>query len=134
MLEDKNRKDIVEYRIERAFLSLKEAKANLEMGFYEVAANRLYYAAHYAVIALLIANQITAKSHDGSISQFGMNFVKTGIFPKEMGKLLNNLFNTRQAGDYSDKFYMQEEDVEPLLAPTEDFVAKVTELAKKSLS
>ena len=80
---------------------------------------------------MLIANQITAKSHDGSISQFGMNFVKTGIFPKEMGKLLNNLFNTRQTGDYSDKFYMQEEDVEPLLAPTEDFVAKVTELAKK---
>ena len=133
-MTDENRRDIVLYRIERAFLSLHEAKANYEMGFYEVTANRLYYAAHYAVTALLIANQITARSHDGSISQFGMNFVKTGIFPKEMGKLINTLFNIRQTGDYSDRFYMQQDDVESYFEPTEDFVKKVTDLAKTTIS
>ena len=132
-MTDENRKDIVLYRIERAFRTLEEAQTNFDFGYYEVTANRLYYAAHYAVIALLIANQITARSHDGSISQFGLNFVKTGIFPKEMGKLINNLFNMRHTGDYSDRFYMQKDDVESYIEPTEDFVKQVTELAKKTV-
>lgn len=43
------RRDIVSYRIERAFIALEQAKKNLQINCLEVTANRLYYAAYYAV-------------------------------------------------------------------------------------
>ena len=132
-LSDDNRKDIVEYRIERAFVAFEQAKANYEMGFLEVTANRLYYAAHYAVSSLLIANRIPAHSHDGNITQFGLHFVKTGIVDREQGKLFSRLFTMRRTGDYSDRFNLTKDDVEPMIEPTKGFIALVTDLAKKTL-
>ena len=66
-LGDQSRKDIVEYRIERAYIALEQAKKNLQINCLEVTANRLYYAAYYAVSALLVANKIPSHSHDGAL-------------------------------------------------------------------
>lgn len=130
-LSEENRKDIVTYRIERAFVALEQAKGNLQMGYLEITANRLYYAAYYAASALLIANEIRVKSHEGCIGQFNLHFVKTGQVSVEMGKLFSTLFDMRLTGDYSDRFDLTEEDVVPNVQPTEDFIIKVSELAKE---
>ncbi len=132
-LTDENRKDIVIYRSERAFAALEQAKGNLQMGYLEITANRLYYAAYYAASALLIANEIRVKSHEGCIGQFNLHFVKTGLVPIEMGKLFSILFDMRLTGDYSDRFDLTEEDVVPNILPTQDFIIKVTSLAKEKL-
>ena len=132
-LTDENRKDIVIYRSERAFAALEQAKGNLQMGYLEITANRLYYAAYYAASALLIANEIRIKSHEGCIGQFNLHFVKTGLVPIEMGKLFSILFDMRLTGDYSDRFDLSEEDVVPNILPTQDFIIKVTDLAKEKL-
>ena len=57
-LKEDNRRDVVLYRIERAFTALAQAKLNQEINCLEVTVNRLYYAAYYAVSALLVAHQI----------------------------------------------------------------------------
>ncbi len=132
-LTDENRKDIVIYRSERAFAALEQAKGNLQMGYLEITANRLYYAAYYAASALLIANEIRVKSHEGCIGQFNLHFVKTGLVPIEMGKLFSILFDMRPTGDYSDRFDLTEEDVVPNIQPTQDFIIKVTNLAKEKI-
>lgn len=132
-LTDENRKDIVVYRIERAFVALEQSKANLEMGYLEITANRLYYAAYYAASALLIANEIRVKSHEGCIGQFNLHFVKTGLVPLDMGKLFSTLFDMRLTGDYSDRFDLTEDDVVPNIMPTEDFIVKVSGMAKEKL-
>jgi uncharacterized protein (UPF0332 family) len=133
-LSDENRRDVVNYRIERAFIALDQAKKNLEINCLEVTANRLYYAAYYAASALLIAYGIRTKSHEGNISQFGLNFVVSGILSKEYGKFYNNLFQMRLTGDYGDTFGLTEEDVVPKIQPTEDFVNTVTSLAREKLN
>ena len=132
-LKEENRRDIVAYRIERSFIAFEQAKGNLKMNYLEVTANRLYYAAYYAVSALLIAYEIPTHSHDGSIHQFGLHFVKTGVVSRDMGRLLKVLFGMRQTGDYSDRFGLTEEDVIPKIQPTEDFIKEVTALAKAKL-
>ena len=132
-LTDENRKDIVAYRSERAFVALEQAKGNLQMGYLEITANRLYYAAYYAASALLIANEIRVKSHERCIGQFNLHFVKTGLVPLEMGKLFSTLFDMRLTGDYSDRFDLTEEDVVPNIQPTETFIIKVTDMAKEKL-
>lgn len=132
-LTDDNRRDIVIYRIERAFTALEQAKKNLQINCLEVTANRLYYAAHYAVTALLVAYAIPSHSHDGCIALFGLHFVKKDLVSHEMGKLLKHLFTMRQTGDYSDRFGLTEDEVISKIQPTEEFVIKVTELARQKL-
>jgi len=132
-LSEENRKDIVIYRIERAFAALEQAKGNLQMGYLEITANRLYYAAYYAASALLIANEIRVRSHEGCIGQFNLHFVKTEVVSREMGKLFSKLFDMRLTGDYSDRFDLTEADVVPNIQPTEEFIIKVTDLAKQKL-
>ena len=132
-LTQERRNDIVNYRIERAFTALEQAKANFSLSYLEVAANRLYYAAHYSVTALLIAYEIPTHSHDGCITQFGLHFVKTGIVTRDMGKLLRKLFTMRQTGDYSDRFGLTKEDIEPMIQPTEGFITFISNLAKDKI-
>lgn len=132
-LTDENRKDIVTYRIERAYMALEQAKANLQLNYLEITANQLYYAAYYAASALLIAHEIRFKSHEGCIHQFNLHFVKTGLVPQEMGKLFSTLFDMRLTGDYSDRFDLTEDDVVPNIQPTEKFIVKVSDMAKEKL-
>ena len=132
-LAEESRKDIVSYRIERAYTALEQAKLNLRMNCLEVTANRLYYAAYYAVSALLIANKIPAHSHEGNVTQFGLHFVKTGKVNRDDGKLLSHLLTMRIKGDYSDRFGLSETDVFPYLEPTETFIKKISKLALESL-
>lgn len=97
-------------------------------------ANRLYYAAYYAVSALLIANHIPAHTHDGNINQFGLHFIKTGVVDKTYGKLLRRLFSMRLTGDYSDRFDLVEDDVQPLMEPTERFIQLMESMAMQNIS
>ena len=103
------------------------------MRFWELIANRMYYAAYYAISALLIANGHSAKSHETIIRLFGLHFVNTGIFTKEQGRLYNKLFTLRLTGDYNDHYNLDEEDVMPLVAPTEQLISEAAQKAKESL-
>lgn len=132
-LKEQDRREVVAYRIERAFIALEQAKINQQQHCLEVVANRLYYAAYYAATALLIADGIRTHSHDGAIGQFGQYYVKTGLFPKETGRLIRQLFQMRLTGDYDDYFGLTEEDVLPKIQPTEAFIREVTDLAKTKL-
>ena len=132
-LTAEERHDVVEYRIEKAQRTLQEVRDNIPFKHWSLIANRFFYAAYYAVSALLIAYGHRVKSHEGTISQFGLYFAKEGIVPKEMGKLYHDLFELRQTGDYSDNYDLAEEDVMPLIEPTEQLIEKVTALAKEKL-
>ena len=74
--------------IERAKRYLKSAEILLEEGDYESSVSRTYYAMFYSAQAMLLTKNLSFSSHKGVISAFGEYFVKTGIFPKEMGKEL----------------------------------------------
>ena len=64
-LSDADRKSVVNYRVERAYATLKEAEDVATRGWYNLAANRLYYALYYAVSALLIHKGLIVKTHSG---------------------------------------------------------------------
>lgn len=133
-LNQEERIAVVAYRLEKAERALMQAKANLPLQTWEVIANRIYYAAYYAVSALLIANgHPTVKGHDTIVRMFGLYFVKTGKFSPEQGKLYNKLYTLRLTGDYNDHYNLDEEDVLPLVSPAEELIVKVSAMAKQSL-
>jgi uncharacterized protein (UPF0332 family) len=113
------KEDYINYRIDRAYEALEDAKLLAENERWNTAVNRLYYASFYAVIALLIKNGIETQTHDGVRTQFGLQFVKTGIIDKKFGKLFSKLFDYRLKGDYGDLFDFDKDIVEPLFEEVE---------------
>jgi len=90
--------------IERAKKYLKSAGILLKEEDYESSVSRTYYAMFYSAQAMLLAKDMSFSSHKGVISAFGEHFVKTGVFPREMGRELNRAFEKRQIGDYEYTF------------------------------
>jgi len=119
------RNEYVKYRIESAHKTVDAAKVLAENGFWNSAVNRLYYAVFYAVNALLVMNNIQTKSHSASKSQFSLHFIKTGKLDKKYGKLLAELYDWRQKGDYENIFDYDSDSVKPLLAPVTDMISQI---------
>ncbi|MDE6560633.1 MAG: HEPN domain-containing protein [Muribaculaceae bacterium] len=117
-LKSQERNDIVSYRLERARQTLKEAEDIGCLGYWNLAANRLYYAS----AALLIHSGIEASSHKGIVRMIGMIFVRQGILNPEDSQLIGRLFTMRQTGDYEDLFDWKESDVSPMYHPVEDYI------------
>jgi len=120
-----NREEYVNYRFHRAEESYEEALILAKEERWNAVINRLYYACFYAVIALLIKNNISTQTHDGARIQFGLIFVKTGIIDKESGKLFSKLFDYRQKGVYGDLFDYNEELTKPLINKVNEFLIEI---------
>ncbi|MCD6347067.1 MAG: HEPN domain-containing protein [Bacteroidales bacterium] len=132
MISEK-RKSYVQFRIESAYKTHEAAKLLFEKGFWNSSVNRLYYSVFYAVNALLVLEGIQTKTHASVKSQFSQRFVKSGELDPKFGKLLNQLFDWRQKGDYENLFDYKEADVAPLLLSTLEMINKIDEKIKNAL-
>ena len=97
--------DLSIYRMQNAKDTLKVASVCLEQKFYKDTINRCYYAAFYAVKAVLALEEVDFKRHKDAVAYFNKNYVATEIFSKEIGKKLGRLKQERESSDYDD-FYM----------------------------
>jgi uncharacterized protein (UPF0332 family) len=120
--------DLIKYRINRAKETLSEVEDLMNLGYYNTAVNRIYYACYYAVNALITQKGLKAKRHDGIRQMFGLHFIKTGLIPKEFGKYYTDLFDRRQTGDYDDFVDYDKETVEELYKPADDFISLIEKL------
>ena len=117
--------EIVKYRIFRAKETLDDAKILVQNKKWNSSINRLYYAAYYAVTALLLNADINPLSHNGVKAKFSENFILTQKIPKELGKIYSQLFTWRQKGDYDDLFDFDEEKVMPYFKPVEELIRRI---------
>lgn len=117
----------IESLLQRAKKYLKSAEVLIKEKDYESAASRIYYAMFFSAQALLLTKDLSFSSHKGVISAFGEHFVKTGIFPREMGREFNRAFEKRQLGDYGYTFLISEKEAKEILASGKDFVEKITQ-------
>ena len=93
-------KTLIKYRCEEAIEALEDAELLIDSKRYRSAANRLYYAAFYAVLAVLLTKKLQYSKHSAVISFFDKEFIKTGILPKEYSRALHRAFYERQQDDY----------------------------------
>jgi len=114
--------------------ALIAAKACADLGLYNSAINRLYYAVYYSVSALLFINDIQAKTHSALRSQFSQYFVKTGIFDQKYSRLLAILYDGRQKGDYDDFFDFDEETIELYSISAKEMIERIEKAIKSSNS
>ena len=123
---------LIEYRLKEAEESIKEARVLQREGMSNRAVmNRLYYAMFYAVLALLQEKQLGTSKHTGAISLFDREFVKKGIFDKELSKTLHRAFELRQKGDYMEEVEVTDEDIDEMFPRVIDFVEKIKKYFNK---
>lgn len=77
-------KDLAFYRLQSAKERLAVAEDLFKLGHYRDCLSKAYYSLFQAARATL---GLDSRKHSGVISAFNINFVKTGIFPKEYRKL-----------------------------------------------
>lgn len=122
------REDLIKYRLLRAKDTLEDAQILADNEKWNSTINRLYYAAYYAVIALLLSADLKPTTHNGAKSNFSEHFVKTGKIDKELGKIFSQLFTWRQKGDYDDMFDFQKEKVLPYFEPVKKLIIEAEKL------
>ncbi len=97
-------RDLCIYRFEKAEETIRSSKLCMDNKFFKDSINRSYYAAFYAVKAVLALEDLDFKRHKDVIAYFNQHFVVTEIFDREVGRKLARLQKKREASDYDDFF------------------------------
>ena len=118
-------KALLDYRLEQAYETLREAEILLREDALRGAINRAYYAMFYALLALLATKQLGTSKHSGAISLFDREFVKTGLFSREFSRSLRLAFTLRQRHDYKELTTVDQPTAERSLVDAKNFVDAV---------
>jgi len=122
---------LINVRLESADEDLETAKELLKLNRYRAAVNRAYYAIFSTTNAVLLSKQIERSKHSGVEAAFIQNFIKTGIFRIEFGKMFNYIRKKREECDYSSKIKIDRETAEKIVEDAEKFIRRMKEYLKE---
>ena len=66
--------------------------------------NRAYYSIFYAIRAVLAMEKIDFKRHKDVLAYFNKNYVKTEIFPRQIGRKVVLASKVREDSDYDEEY------------------------------
>lgn len=112
-------------QMQKAADKLSAAKILLGGSFWDDAISRAYYCIYHSASAVLLAEGITAKTHDALKMMFGLHMVKTEKIDRKYGRLLSNLKDERESGDYDLFSDFQREDAESAVEQAEEFLREM---------
>jgi len=120
--------------MDEAQVAIRDAEFLLKgEGSSQAVVNRAYYAMFYSVLALLQQLGKVPSKHKGVVSLFDMEFVRTGLFPKQLSRDYHRIFKLRHVSDYKALKPVPRPEAEEVLAKARSFVQAVTEYFQKSL-
>lgn len=102
--------DLSRYRMAKAKEDLDTARENLENGKYRASVNRSYYAVFHGLRAVTALDHFDSGKHSGIIAFFNQHYVKTGIFDKDISKMVDSCYRMREKADYDDFYLVAKED------------------------
>jgi uncharacterized protein (UPF0332 family) len=127
-LDNEDKEALIKYRLSRADETMVEAKTLADINHWNTAANRLYYACFYAILACFVDKKLNVATHGGVKTLFNLHLVKTGLVDKKWTKHYSDLFNKRQESDYKDFQVFVQEDIEHLIPETEEFIKIIKQI------
>jgi uncharacterized protein (UPF0332 family) len=87
--------------------------------------NRAYYAAFYAVLALMAQAGEKPRKHSQAIGLFDKLFIKTGKMPKTSSREIHQLFRLRKINDYESLATIEETEAKAAVQNADSFVKAV---------
>jgi uncharacterized protein (UPF0332 family) len=133
MMADEQRA-LIRYRLELAAQTLEDARRLTDTGAVPHSiVNRAYYAMFYSVLALANLKGFVPRKHYSAIAFFDREFVRTGIFSKDLSSSLHNVFDQRLDCDYADFADPTKEEAATALEHASLFVDSVTDYLRGPL-
>ena len=130
-MDEKDRKALALFRMEKAKKDLYAAQKTLELGLYDNAANRSYYAIFHAARAVLALDGLEIKKHAGVVGTFSKEYIKTGVFDPSLAKIIKSAFSIRSETDYEDFYIVARSDVEEQVHDAEFFLGEIASYLRK---
>lgn len=127
-----NQRANIAEELARAEEALRAAEALLGLSLFRDAANRLYYAAYHATLALLLTEGLEPATHAGLQMLLGLHFVKPGKVPAALGATLKRLQGYREASDDTRGFVIPEAECRAELDVTRQYLATVRQHLRQS--
>lgn len=132
MINEDDRKILIDYRLEQAKETIAVSKFLIDSNELAVAVNRIYYGMYYAVTALAIKFQFETSKHFQLIGWFNKEFVSTGVLDASYGKILRNAFQNRTKGDYDAFIIFEKEEVMEMHKEMIDFIKAIEDKIRNS--
>lgn len=117
-----NAKHLTEVHIGKAEQRLTSAKALLDIGNYEDAVSRAYYAILDAATACLIRKDVVPQSYAGAIRLFSLHYIKPGTVDKKYQRQFAKIGKARIEADYTHLRAFSQEETAEILAQAREFV------------
>lgn len=117
--------ELSRYRFEASKEALADAKIMYNNSRYKNALNRAYYSIFHAIRAVNALKGFDSSKHSGVIAFFNHTFVKDGIFPKEMSKIIRHASENREKADYLDFFIASKNEAEKQICRAEEFISYI---------
>ena len=133
-MEDDLKRIAVELLLEKSDRHIQQAQYIAESGFWDLIVNRLYYSIFHAVNALLLLDGFSNKTHKGTSQQFGLHYVKTGIFQESDGRFYHRLQTKREQADYDNVFKLSEEEGKEILKEARDLQGRLVKYVRYKLN
>jgi len=125
--DEGNKTDLMKYRLETAESDLKVAKSLIQSKEYRAANNRAYYAIFHAISAVHALDEKAYKKHKDAIGSFNRDYVKTEIFPRDIGRKISRAEEIRHASDYDDFYMADKKETQELAETAEELIRMVEE-------
>jgi uncharacterized protein (UPF0332 family) len=119
--------EVINLRLRKSDETFEDARWLVAKKHWTSVINRLYYAAFYAISALLLKNSIYSKTHSGLKTKFN-EFIKEKNIKYVEAKIYNELFDYRHDADYNDFIVFTKEEVEILIERTEKLISEIKKL------
>lgn len=128
MTENDARQEVTEYWMRKSAEALESARSELEAGRLDFSVNRAYYACFYAASAVLLKMGKKFVKHSGLRGAVHKDLVKAGLMDRKWGKTFDRVFENRQSADYTAMHNFEKEQVEEMVAESEDFIKQMERL------
>ena len=129
--ENSQKEVLVRYWLQKAHESLESADDEYKSGRLSFAVNRIYYACFYALTAVFRDRDKTFRKHKGLRAALHKDLIKGGVIDQHWGKFFDELFESRQRGDYMPIVIFEPAQVEEYLKQATQFVEEMKRLIRK---
>jgi len=127
-------KDLVIHRIETAKSDINSAQILLDADEYRSSNNRAYYGIYHAISAIHALDGNLYKKHKDALANFNKEYVKTGIFPRNIGRRISEAAEIRHASDYDDFYIATKAEAEEQIATAVELLELVQKYCNDRLN
>ena len=127
------KEDLMLYRIRTAKENLRSARILLDAQEYKGANNRAYHAIFQAINAVHAIDGTAYKRHKDAIANFNKNYIKTEVFPREIGRKISEAEEIRHASDYDDFYIASKEEAERQVSVADEFIQLIEAYCNKRI-